>query len=98
MTSYLNVSGTKIVDGDGNEVILRGAGLGGWMKYVPPRVEQVGSSPSPRAAWRTSYPDTQDVNSRSALLSQTWSDPKNPHSFSTRYVHAVATVRFSLFR
>lgn len=36
MASYLKVSGTKIVDGDGNEVILRGAGLGGWMKYVPP--------------------------------------------------------------
>jgi hypothetical protein len=28
----LKVSGTKIVDADGNEVILRGAGLGGWMK------------------------------------------------------------------
>lgn len=35
MTSYLKVSGTNIVDGDGNQVILRGAGLGGWMKYVP---------------------------------------------------------------
>lgn len=34
MVSYLKVSGTKIVDGEGNEVILRGAGLGGWMKYV----------------------------------------------------------------
>ena len=32
--SFLKVSGTKIVDKDGNEVILRGAGLGGWMKYV----------------------------------------------------------------
>ncbi|KIJ18630.1 glycoside hydrolase family 5 protein [Paxillus involutus ATCC 200175] len=31
MTSYLKVSGTKIVDGDSKEVILRGAGLGGWM-------------------------------------------------------------------
>jgi len=29
--SYLKVSGTKIVDKDGKEVILRGAGLGGWM-------------------------------------------------------------------
>ncbi|KAJ7486029.1 glycoside hydrolase [Mycena galericulata] len=29
--SLLKVSGTKIVDQDGNEVILRGAGLGGWM-------------------------------------------------------------------
>ncbi|EMD35775.1 glycoside hydrolase family 5 protein [Gelatoporia subvermispora B] len=31
MSSFLKVDGTKIVDGDGNEVILRGAGLGGWM-------------------------------------------------------------------
>ncbi|KAF4565599.1 Endo-1,4-beta-xylanase 5 [Pleurotus pulmonarius] len=29
--SLLKVSGTKIVDEDGKEVILRGAGLGGWM-------------------------------------------------------------------
>lgn len=33
--SLLKISGTKIVDKDGKEVILRGAGLGGWMKYVP---------------------------------------------------------------
>lgn len=32
MTSFLKVSGTKLVDGSGEEVILRGAGLGGWMK------------------------------------------------------------------
>ena len=30
--SLLKVSGTKIVDEQGQEVILRGAGLGGWMK------------------------------------------------------------------
>ena len=30
--SFLKVEGTKIVDGNGKEVILRGAGLGGWMK------------------------------------------------------------------
>ncbi|KAF4622037.1 hypothetical protein D9613_009155 [Agrocybe pediades] len=29
--SFLKVSGTKIVDGEEKEVILRGAGLGGWM-------------------------------------------------------------------
>ncbi|KAI0328977.1 glycoside hydrolase [Cubamyces sp. BRFM 1775] len=29
--AYLKVSGTKIVDQNGKEVILRGAGLGGWM-------------------------------------------------------------------
>ena len=27
---FLKVSGTKIVDGNGNEIILRGMGLGGW--------------------------------------------------------------------
>ncbi|KAG0706082.1 glycoside hydrolase family 5 protein [Suillus ampliporus] len=31
MSSYLKVSGTNVVNGDGKEVILRGAGLGGWM-------------------------------------------------------------------
>ncbi|TFK51394.1 glycoside hydrolase [Heliocybe sulcata] len=29
--SYIKVSGTKLVDGNGKETILRGAGLGGWM-------------------------------------------------------------------
>ncbi|KAH7907321.1 glycoside hydrolase family 5 protein [Hygrophoropsis aurantiaca] len=29
--SFLRVSGTKIVDGEGKEVTLHGAGLGGWM-------------------------------------------------------------------
>ena len=43
MASFLNVSGTKIVDGDGNEVILCGAGLGGWMKCVPLHGAQVKS-------------------------------------------------------
>lgn len=32
--AYLKVEGTKIVDGEGKEIILRGAGLGGWMKCV----------------------------------------------------------------
>lgn len=27
----LRVSGDKIVDGQGNPILLRGAGLGGWM-------------------------------------------------------------------
>ena len=27
----LKISGTKIVDQDGKEIVLRGAGLGGWM-------------------------------------------------------------------
>ena len=30
-SSFLRVEGTRIVDGSGQEVILRGAGLGGWM-------------------------------------------------------------------
>lgn len=32
--SLLKVSGTKVVDEEGKEIILRGAGLGGWMKWV----------------------------------------------------------------
>lgn len=32
--SLLKISGTKIVNEQGNEVVLRGAGLGGWMKSV----------------------------------------------------------------
>lgn len=32
--AYIKVSGTKLVDKDGKEIILRGAGIGGWMKYV----------------------------------------------------------------
>lgn len=32
--SFLKVAGTKLVDADGKEIILRGAGLGGWMKLV----------------------------------------------------------------
>ena len=31
MAGFLKVEQTKIVDGEGKEVILRGAGLGGWM-------------------------------------------------------------------
>lgn len=30
--AYIKVSGPKLVDKNGNEIILRGAGLGGWMK------------------------------------------------------------------
>lgn len=32
MTSFLRVPGTKIIDGEGKEVTLRGAVLGEWMK------------------------------------------------------------------
>ena len=31
MSGFIKVEGTKLVDGSGKEVILRGAGLGGWM-------------------------------------------------------------------
>jgi endoglucanase len=39
---YLRVSGTKIVDGEGKEVILRGMGLGGWMLQEPYMLEMSG--------------------------------------------------------
>lgn len=32
MSPFIKVSGTKLIDADGKEIILRGAGLGGWMK------------------------------------------------------------------
>lgn len=32
--SFLKVSGERVVDGEGKDIILRGAGLGGWMKWV----------------------------------------------------------------
>ena len=34
--AYIKVSGTELVDANGKELILRGAGLGGWMKCVHP--------------------------------------------------------------
>lgn len=33
----LRIEGEQVVDGNGNAVILRGAGLGGWMKYALPK-------------------------------------------------------------
>ena len=55
--AYLKVSGTKLVDKDGNEIILRGAGLGGWMKCVQfviaPYVDEGAHDRRP-VAWRTS--------------------------------------------
>lgn len=30
--TFLKVDGDRVVDGDGKDTILRGAGLGGWMK------------------------------------------------------------------
>jgi hypothetical protein len=40
MTSgFLRVQGDTIVDRDGNGIVMRGAALGGWMKYASiPRV------------------------------------------------------------
>jgi hypothetical protein len=36
MVGILRTDGGKIVDEKGTEVFLKGAGLGGWMKYAPP--------------------------------------------------------------
>lgn len=35
-SGILKVKGNKVVDDNGNEVLLRGAAIGGWMKYVGP--------------------------------------------------------------
>ena len=34
-SGFLRVSGDKVVDEHGTAAVLRGAGLGGWMKYAP---------------------------------------------------------------
>jgi hypothetical protein len=33
-TGILKVKGNKVVDSNGDEVLLRGAAIGGWMKYA----------------------------------------------------------------
>jgi hypothetical protein len=38
-TGVLRVEGNQIVDTQGKTVILRGAGLGGWLKWVPPSTD-----------------------------------------------------------
>jgi hypothetical protein len=35
-TGILRVKGDQVVDGNGQTIILRGAGLGGWLKYQIP--------------------------------------------------------------
>lgn len=37
-TSFLHVKGDIIVDGNGKAVVMRGAALGGWMKYANDRI------------------------------------------------------------
>jgi hypothetical protein len=32
--AFLKVDGQQVIDGGGETIILKGAGLGGWMKYV----------------------------------------------------------------
>jgi hypothetical protein len=53
--SLLKIAGTKIVDEQGNEVVLRGAGLGGWMKYVSSLSCDILPDPSIYLAWRTLF-------------------------------------------
>lgn len=33
-TGFLRVDGNNIIDGGGNDIVMRGAALGGWMKYA----------------------------------------------------------------
>jgi hypothetical protein len=41
-TGFLRVEGTQVVDEAGHPIILRGAGLGGWMKSaLPPSTNHV---------------------------------------------------------
>jgi endoglucanase len=43
---FLHADGEKIVNGDGNEVLLRGIGLGGWMLQEPYMLKLSGISPA----------------------------------------------------
>lgn len=53
--AYIKVSGTKLVDANGEELILRGAGLGGWMKCVCHPHRHARSLTTPLIAWRTLF-------------------------------------------
>lgn len=37
-TGFLHVKGDTIVDGNGEGVVMRGAALGGWMKYADDQI------------------------------------------------------------
>ena len=66
--SFLKVSGTKIVDEAGNEVVLRGAGLGGWMKCVSSRLSLIYCIDGSKA-WKTLSLVIQAANFKSELHS-----------------------------
>jgi hypothetical protein len=51
-TGILKVRGEEIVDSNGSLVILRGAGLGGWLKFVPCSSSLPLTNPS--QAWKIS--------------------------------------------
>jgi hypothetical protein len=51
----LKIKGDKVVDASGTPIILRGAGLGGWMKYFPlPTTLTSKVVADSFTAWRTS--------------------------------------------
>lgn len=66
--SLLKIVGTKIVDEQGNEVVLRGAGLGGWMKYVNSLSSDIFSDLLIPLAWRTSFLVSRRCRHPSAYL------------------------------
>ena len=59
-SGILKVEGTKVVDCNGTPITLRGAGLGGWMKYVS--VRDLGLPTLTLAAWKTSLLGIQVMN------------------------------------
>lgn len=70
-TGFLHVKGDTIVDGNGEGVVMRGAALGGWMKYADDQITLV--FPCLRTdilykAWRISSQASQATKPSTALL------------------------------
>ena len=60
-SGILRVRRDAVVNGAGRPVVLKGAGLGGWMKYMFHYIPAF-SVLTGNAAWRTSLPAFQATN------------------------------------
>lgn len=61
-TGFLRVKGDTIVDGNGEGVVMRGAALGGWMKYADDQIlcySPVSKLTYHLEVWRTSSQASQ---------------------------------------
>ena len=67
---FLKVDGKRIVDGKGNEIILRGMGLGGWMLQEPYML-QVGGAAGTQQEIKTKIEETIGKE-RTAIFYEKW--------------------------